>query len=159
MLESYVVSGGTTSVLPPLVRTHHPKGAAMSVGPPAARGGHYDPHGAPLGPVPFQKLPPGAIEPRGWLAQQLELQVNGLCGRYDEISDFLVYDTNGWVDPAQGAWEELPYWLRGFGDLGYVTGNAGVLTRAERWMNGILSMQAPDGWFGPERLRTSLENG
>ncbi|WP_329004124.1 glycoside hydrolase family 127 protein [Kribbella sp. NBC_00709] len=128
-------------------------------GPPAGRGGHYVPQRAPLRPVPFQKLPPGAVEPRGWLAQQLELQVDGLCGRYDEISDFLVYDTNGWVDPAQGAWEELPYWLRGFGDLGYVTGNTGVLTRTEQWMNGIIKTQAADGWFGPERLRTSLESG
>ena len=133
--------------------------AAPSSGPPAGRGGHYVPQRAPLRPVPFQKLPPGAIEPRGWLAQQLELQIDGLCGRYDEISDFLVYETNGWVDPAQGAWEELPYWLRGFGDLGYVTGNTGVLTRTQRWMEGILGTQAADGWFGPERLRTSLESG
>ncbi|GAA1557849.1 beta-L-arabinofuranosidase domain-containing protein [Kribbella lupini] len=127
--------------------------------PPATRGGHYVPNREPLRPVPFQKLPPGAIEPRGWLAQQLDLQVKGLCGRYDEISDFLVYETNGWVDPAKDAWEELPYWLRGFGDLGYVTGDTGVLTRTERWINGILGTQAADGWFGPERLRTSLEGG
>ncbi|MEV5960174.1 beta-L-arabinofuranosidase domain-containing protein [Kribbella sp. NPDC051952] len=127
--------------------------------PEATRGGHYVPQRAPLRPVPFQKLPPGAIEPRGWLAQQLDLQVKGLCGRYDEISDFLGYDTNGWVDPAQSAWEELPYWLRGFGDLGYVTGDTGVLNRTERWMNGIIRTQTPDGWFGPGRLRTSLENG
>ncbi|GAA1549514.1 hypothetical protein GCM10009804_02510 [Kribbella hippodromi] len=127
--------------------------------PPAGRGGHYVPQRAPLRPVPFQKLPPGAIEPRGWLAQQLELQVHGLCGAYDEVSDFLVYDTNGWVDPAKDAWEELPYWLRGLADLGYVTGDTGVLTRTERWMNGILATQAADGWFGPERLRTSLEGG
>ncbi|TWD80102.1 DUF1680 family protein [Kribbella amoyensis] len=133
--------------------------ASDPAGPPATRGGHYVPQRAPLRPVPFQKLPPGAIEPRGWLAQQLDLQVRGLCGRYDEISDFLGYETNGWVDPARGAWEELPYWLRGFGDLGYVTGDPGVLTRAERWINGILGTQADDGWFGPERLRTSLENG
>ncbi|MEV8377160.1 beta-L-arabinofuranosidase domain-containing protein [Kribbella sp. NPDC056861] len=133
--------------------------SAVSGRPPASRGGHYVPNRAPLQPVPFQKLPPGAIEPHGWLAQQLDLQVNGLCRRYDEVSDFLPYDGNGWVDPTQGAWEELPYWLRGFGDLGYVTGDTGVLTRTERWINGILATQAPDGWFGPERLRTSLEGG
>jgi hypothetical protein len=126
---------------------------------PAARGGLYVPQRAPLQPVPFQKLPPGAIEPRGWLAQQLQLQVDGLCGRYDELSDFLVHETNGWVDPALDAWEELPYWLRGLGDLGYVTGDTDVLTRTERWLNGILATQADDGWFGPERLRTALEGG
>ncbi len=124
----------------------------MAMPEPAGRGGHYVPQRAPLRPVPFQKLPPGAIEPRGWLAQQLALQVDGLCGRYDEISDFLVYETNGWVDPALGAWEELPYWLRGFGDLGYVTGDSGVLTRTQRWMDGILATQAADGWFGPEAI-------
>jgi hypothetical protein len=127
--------------------------------PPAIRGGYYVPNLAPLQPVPFQKLPPGAIEPRGWLAQQLDLQVHGLCGRYDEVSDFLDYGTNGWVDAAKGAWEELPYWLRGLGDLGYVTGDAAVLAKTERWIHGILATQAADGWFGPERLRTSLENG
>ena len=48
---------------------------------------------------------------------------------------------------------------RGLADLGYVTGDTGVLTRTERWIDGILATQAPDGWFGPERLRTSLEDG
>ncbi|MFF1815675.1 beta-L-arabinofuranosidase domain-containing protein [Kribbella sp. NPDC058245] len=133
--------------------------AARPLGPPAGRGGYYVPQREPLRPVPFQKLPPGAIEPRGWLKQQLQLQVNGLNGRYDEISDFLVYDTNGWVDRTKDAWEELPYWLRGFGDLGYVTGDTGVLTRAQRWIDGILRTQAADGWFGPDRLRTALEGG
>jgi hypothetical protein len=127
--------------------------------PPATRGGHYVPNKAPLQPVPFQKLPPGAIEPRGWLAQQLDLQVKGLCGRYDEISDFLVYETNGWVDATKDAWEELPYWLRGLGDLGYVTRDPAVLAKTERWIHGIIATQAADGWFGPERLRTSLEGG
>lgn len=128
-------------------------------GPKPSRGGHYVPNRAPLQPVPFQKLPPGAVRPRGWLRQQLDLQIDGLCGRYDEISDFLVYETNGWVDPDQWAWEELPYWLRGLGDLGYVTGDRGILAKANRWIQGILATQAPDGWFGPNALRTSLEGG
>lgn len=132
---------------------------AEAAGPLPSRGGHYVPNRAPLQPVPLQKLPPGAVKPKGWLAQQLELQVGGLCGRYDEVSDFLVYDTNGWVHPELGAWEELPYWLRGLGDLGYVTGDAGILAKSGRWIDGILATQAADGWFGPERLRTSLEGG
>ncbi|WP_116043313.1 beta-L-arabinofuranosidase domain-containing protein [Amycolatopsis palatopharyngis] len=128
-------------------------------GPRPSRGGHYVPNEAPLQPVPFQKLPPGAVRARGWLRQQLDLQVNGLSGRYDEVSDFLVYETNGWVDPGKWAWEELPYWLRGLGDLGYVTGDQDVLAKAERWIRGIMATQASDGWFGPNGLRTSLEGG
>ncbi len=133
--------------------------AGTSHGPPLSRGGHYVPNRAPLQPVPFQKLPPGAVRPRGWLRQQLDLQVNGLCGRYDDVSDFLVYETNGWVDPGKFAWEELPYWLRGLGDLGYVTGDDAILAKADRWIQGILTTQADDGWFGPDELRTSLEGG
>lgn len=133
--------------------------ATVTGGPTPSHGGHYVPNRSPLQAVPFQKLPPGAIQPRGWLRQQLDLQVNGLNGRYDEVSDFLVYENCGWVDPSKGAWEELPYWLRGLGDLGYVTGDAGILKKADRWVQGVMATQAADGWFGPDRLRTSLENG
>jgi hypothetical protein len=120
---------------------------------------HYFQNRAPLLPVPFQKLPPGAVKPAGWLLGQLKLQVNGLNGRLSEISDYLVYDQCGWVDPTKSAWEELPYWLRGFADLGFVTGDQNTLALTHRWIDGILSSQQADGWFGPNGLRTSLEGG
>ncbi|CAF3433064.1 unnamed protein product [Rotaria socialis] len=120
---------------------------------------HYFPNRAPLQPVPFQKLPPGSIKPDGWLLGQLRSQINGLNGKLSEISDYLVYDQCGWVDPTKSAWEELPYWLRGFTDLAFVTGDQTTLALANRWINGILSSQQVDGWFGPNDLRTSLEGG
>lgn len=119
----------------------------------------YTPHRAPLRPVPFLPLPPGAVTAQGWLGQQLALQLDGTNGRYDEVSDFLNYDACGWVDPTKGGWEELPYWLRGFGDLGYVTGDHGVLERTEHWIRGIIATRSADGWFGPTSLRTSLDGG
>ncbi|HET6385847.1 MAG TPA: beta-L-arabinofuranosidase domain-containing protein [Armatimonadota bacterium] len=120
--------------------------------------GLYTPSRAPLQPVPFMKLPPGSITPRGWLRGQLELQVNGLCGRYPEVSDYLKYDGNGWVDPTSGSgWEEVTYWLRGLTDLGYVTGDQGVIALAQKWITGILDSQQPDGWFGPKGARSSLD--
>ncbi|CAF4413827.1 unnamed protein product, partial [Rotaria socialis] len=120
---------------------------------------HYFPNRAPLQPVPFQKLPPGSIKPDGWLLGQLRSQINGLNGKLSEISDYLVYDQCGWVDPTKSAWEELPYWLRGFTDLAFVTGDQTTLALANRWIDGILSSQQVDGWFGPNDLRTSLEGG
>ena len=122
-------------------------------------GSTYVPHRAPLAPAAFAKLPPGSIKPRGWLRQQLQLQLEGLNGRMPDLSDYLVYETNGWVDADKAAWEELPYWLRGFGDLGYVTGDERVLALTRKWVEGILATQAPDGFFGSSRLRTSLEGG
>lgn len=135
-------------------------GFVLSQAQPAlSAGSTYLTNRAPLAPAAFAKLPPGSIKPRGWLRQQLDLQLEGLNGRLPELSDYLVYETNGWVDADKEAWEELPYWLRGFGDLGYVTGDERVLALTRRWIDGILSTQAPDGFFGPSRLRTSLEGG
>ncbi|MEO7715668.1 MAG: beta-L-arabinofuranosidase domain-containing protein [Capsulimonas sp.] len=121
-------------------------------------GGFYTPNRAPLAPSVFLKLPVGAVKPRGWLRHQLDLEVNGVCGRYPEVSDFLKYEGNGWVDPnADDGWEEVTYWLRGLADLGYVTGDARVTALANKWITGMIASQQPDGWFGPRRARTGLD--
>jgi beta-L-arabinofuranosidase (glycosyl hydrolase family 127)/glycosyl hydrolase family 127 (putative beta-L-arabinofuranosidase)/ricin-type beta-trefoil lectin protein len=109
----------------------------------------------PLRPAAFRRLPPGAVRPQGWLATQLDKQLNGLCGRYPEVSGYLRFDQTGWVHPDLDGWEELPYWLRGYGDLGYVTGDARVLADTQRWVDAVLATAASDGFFGPTRLRTA----
>ncbi|MDQ7903963.1 RICIN domain-containing protein [Phytohabitans sp. ZYX-F-186] len=111
---------------------------------------------APLRPAAYLRLPPGAVRARGWLSTQLARQVTGLNGRLDQASHFLRYGSTGWTDPSLGGWEEVPYWLRGLVDLGYVTGDPTVLDTARRWMEGVLATQAADGFFGPSALRTSL---
>ena len=111
---------------------------------------------APLAPAAFLRLPPGANRATGWLQIQLDRQVGGLCGRFAEISQFLDYDNTGWTNPAKGGWEEVPYWLRGYVDMAYVSGNATALSTASRWMNGVIATQAADGFFGPSALRTAL---
>jgi hypothetical protein len=130
-----------------------------SVSRPVQGSGLYQGNRAPLQPAAFEKLPPGSIKPQGWLQEQLTLQLNGLNGRMTEVSDYLQYENCGWVDPTKPAWEELPYWLRGFGDLGYVTGDERVLATTKKWIDGILKTQQPDGFFGPTKIRTSLEGG
>jgi len=111
---------------------------------------------APLMASPFYKLPPGAITPKGWLREQLELDASGLVGRLPEVSGFLKYEGNGWVDPkSNDGWEELPYWLRGYGDLGYVLKNETIIANTKKWVDGILKNQKADGYFGPDRLRTA----
>ena len=45
--------------------------------------GFYDPNRAPLEPTAFMRLPVGSIKPEGWLRNQLELDANGIPGRYD----------------------------------------------------------------------------
>ena len=131
--------------------------ASAAVAP--ARGGLYTPNAAPLAPTAFLRLPPGSVKPAGWLAGELELQLDGLCGRYQDTSHFLDRSTTGWLVPSLVGWEEVPYWLRGYGDLGYVTGDATTLSDTASWIEGILATQASDGFFGPAGLRTSLDGG
>ncbi|WP_329034710.1 glycoside hydrolase family 127 protein [Streptomyces sp. NBC_00178] len=125
----------------------------------AARGGHYAPNAAPLRPTAFLKLPPGRVTARGWLAGQLRMQLDGLCGQYESFSHFLDFGTSGWAKPDRSGWEEVPYWLRGYTDLAIVTGDATALAGARRWIDAILATQQADGFFGPKALRTSLNGG
>lgn len=115
---------------------------------------------APLQPSPFLKLPIGSITPRGWLRHQLELEARGMTGHLEEISKWCKFDGNAWADPqGQGhsGWEELPYWLKGYGDLGYVLKDEGITKEARRWIEAVLNSQEADGWFGPRSLKTSLK--
>ena len=64
----------------------------------------------------------------------------------------MKFEGNGWVDPeGRSGWEELPYWLKGYGDLGYVLGDETIIAEARRWIEAILATQQPNGWFGPAR--------
>ncbi|MFF5635851.1 RICIN domain-containing protein [Streptomyces sp. NPDC012825] len=139
------------------VLTRHASAASARLSP--APGGRYHPNSAPLRPSALLRLPAPAVTPRGWLAGQLGLQLDGLCGRLDEISHFLDFDTSGWVHPARSGWEEVPYWLRGYVDLAVVTRDAEALATSRRWMDAVLTTQRADGFFGPEPLRTSLGGG
>lgn len=112
----------------------------------------------PLLPSPLVKLPIGSIEPKGWLRHQLELEANGMTGHLPELSSWCKFDGNAWTDPqgkGKNGWEEVPYWLKGFGDLGYVLKDQRIIDEAKRWFDAIFAAQQEDGWFGPEGLRTS----
>jgi len=126
---------------------------------PSRRGGLYTSNRAPLVPSPLIKLPIGSITPHGWLRHFLELERDGMTGRLGEISPWLDRATSAWASRSgEGArgWEELPYWLKGYGDLGYVLNDDTIISRAREWIEAILSSQREDGWFGPGALLTSL---
>src|SRR5215472_18490565 len=94
---------------------------------------------APLQPAAFLRLPPGSVQPSGWLATQLDREANGLCGQYPQVSHFLDMSTTGWINPSRVGWEEVPYWLRGFIPLAQVTGNSSLRATADQWVSGILA--------------------
>lgn len=106
----------------------------------------------PLLQSPLIKLPIGSIEPQGWLRKQLELEAAGFFGHLPELSRFLVKENNPWLSPegkGEKFWEEVPYWLKGYGDLAYVLGDQKRINEAKEWINGVIASQREDGWFGP----------
>jgi len=113
----------------------------------------------PLAPSPLVKLPIGAITPRGWLRQMLDLEADGMTGHLTEISRWCKAEGNAWLSPkgeGHSPWEELPYWLKGFGDLGYVLRNERITTEARKWIEGIIASQRDDGYFGPRANLTNI---
>jgi DUF1680 family protein len=115
---------------------------------------------APLLPSPLVKLPIGAIQPQGWLRKQLELEAAGFSGHLTEISAFLKKDGNAWLSPdgtGEHGWEEVPYWLKGFGDLGYVLADPRIIAEARVWLEGALKSQRADGYFGPRANLTAAQ--
>jgi hypothetical protein len=114
----------------------------------------------PLAASPLYKLPLGSITPRGWLRHQLELERDGMTGHLEQISPWLDFAKSSWADPqgrGKFGWEELPYWLKGYGDLGYVLKDQAVKAEAKKWIQAVLATQRADGWFGPRELLVSLD--
>jgi len=126
---------------------------------PEKHGGLYTANRPPLLPSPFIKLPIGSITPKGWLRHMLELEKDGMTGRLMEISPWLNFQRSAWAHPegkGEYGWEEMPYWLKGFGDLGYVLRDEKIIAEAKKWIFAAISSQREDGYFGPRGLLTSL---
>lgn len=117
---------------------------------------YYLTNQSPLLPQHFVKLPVGAVHPQGWLKKALELQRDGLAGHLGEISAWLTKKNNAWLS-ADGkgdwGWEELPYWLKGYANMGYVLGDKKMIDESMVWINGTLNSQRPNGDFGPVVFR------
>ncbi|RCH55181.1 hypothetical protein DJ568_08305 [Mucilaginibacter hurinus] len=107
---------------------------------------------APLRPSHFVKLPVGAVKPGGWLKKQLELQRDGLTGNLGDISIWLSKQDNAWLNKeGKGTygWEELPYWLKGYGNIAYVLNDPKMLEQTKFWIEAVLTNQRENGDFGP----------
>ena len=105
---------------------------------------------APLISTPFIKLPPASITPGGWVGEMLRRQSNGLAGHLGEISIWLDKKANAWLEEGgQHGWEEVPYWLRGYSNMAYLSGNKAMLDETKVWIEAILNSTREDGYFGP----------
>ena len=76
------------------------------------------------------RAPAGAITPKGWLLEQLQLQAEGLSGHLSMFWNDI--ENSIWLGPEShgdgGLHERAPYWLNGFLPLAYLLKNAGYET-------------------------------
>ena len=106
----------------------------------------------PLKPLELVPLPVGSVQPQGWVLKYLELQRDGLTGKLGTLSAWLDKKGNAWYSgngKGDHGWEEVPYWLKGYGDLGYILNDAAIIAETKDWLEKVFESQQPDGWFGP----------
>ncbi len=110
---------------------------------------------SPLVQEAFIKLPVTAIKPKGWLREYLIRQKNGLTGNLGTISAWLQKNNNAWLSKdgkGEYGWEEVPYWLKGYANIGYILNDTQIINESKVWIEGVINSQRPDGNFGPTTL-------
>jgi len=115
---------------------------------------YYVGNRTPLKPSRFMPLPVGLVQPKGWLLEYMNRQRDGLSGHLGEISAWLEKDGNAWLSKdgkGKYGWEEVPYWLRGYIQLGYILNDPKMIAESQVWIEGALNSQRPDGDFGPDQ--------
>lgn len=96
----------------------------------------------------MEPLDLGAVEPRGWLRDQLIVQKNGLTGHIEEIWPDLGSDS-GWLGGAGESWERGPYYLDGLIPLAWSLDDDALKHKAGKWVEWMLGSQDETGFFGP----------
>lgn len=109
----------------------------------------YTPNRPPLIAKPYLELPLGAIQPEGWLREQLYRMRDGLTGHLDEHYANVVGSRNGWLGGDGDGWERGPYWIDGLLPLAYILSDARLITKVQPWIEWSLTHQREDGYFGP----------
>ncbi|UZD21409.1 glycoside hydrolase family 127 protein [Algoriphagus halophytocola] len=110
---------------------------------------------APLAPSALIKLPVGSVKPEGFLKEYLIRQKNGLTGNLGEISAWLQKENNAWLSKdgtGEWGWEEVPYWLKGYANIGYIMEDQAMIDESMIWLEAVLTSQRENGDFGPKLM-------
>ncbi|MFD2826755.1 beta-L-arabinofuranosidase domain-containing protein [Leeuwenhoekiella polynyae] len=121
----------------------------------ASTNANYVSNRTPLTPSPLIKLPLGAIKPGSWLKESLQRQADGLMGNLGEISAWLQKEDNAWLSEdgtGSWGWEEVPYWLKGYANTGYILQDSLMIKESQIWFEAALKSQREDGNFGPKMV-------
>ena len=108
----------------------------------------------------FTEAPPTSIQPKGWLAEMLHRQANGLASHH-AVSGY-PYNTCLWAgkipsdaNPQSKQWwpyEQAGYLVDGLERLGLMTGDQPIEDEAAANVRFILDHPQPDGSLGPDDI-------
>ncbi|HHV86179.1 MAG TPA: hypothetical protein GXX42_10285 [Petrimonas sp.] len=112
---------------------------------------------APLANKTYIELPIGAIQPQGWLKEQLNRMRTGMTGYLDSIYSQVVGQRNGWIGGDGDVWERGPYWIDGLLPLAYIMNDTELKKKVQPWIEWTLASQKPNGYFGPDTDREPEE--
>ena len=130
-------------------------GLAKAGEPPVPQTANYArPHEPPTRPA-LIPLPPGAVEPAGWLRDWCLAARDGFTGHMDEYD---VEFRRAWAPDHKmtgegllwykGAWpyEGGGYWFDGLGRLGYALHDEALLAQAQRRLYAVADHMNPGYW-------------
>jgi uncharacterized protein len=119
----------------------------------------------------FDVLPPGAVEPRGWLRSWAQTAANGITGHLDEYCATFHEAWRGYGFQALGAnpdgtgWplEQCSYWLDGAIRLGYMLGDQQLIQKVSARLDGVVNGVLQGGetfiyWLPVSAVRDSFNS-
>ncbi len=107
---------------------------------------------APLAAKPYTELPLGAIEPRGWLRDELRRMAKGMTGNLDAWYPEVCGPRNAWLGGDGDTWERGPYWIDGLYPLARLLNDDKLIAKARPWVEWTLNNQRANGDIGPVAL-------
>ncbi len=107
----------------------------------------------PLASKPFAELPLAAIEPQGWLRDELRRMAGGMTGHLDLWYPEVCGPRNAWLGGDGDTWERGPYWIDGLYPLAKLLGDKALEAKAMQWIEWTLANQRDNGQIGPRELQ------
>jgi len=108
---------------------------------------------------PLQPLPIGEIRPEGWILQQMTQDATtGMAGHFLELCP--NYGGISWTmqNGNPGAGEMGGNWIDGFVRMAYLTDDPSAKEQADQFLQGLISVQEPDGYLGNHKPETRYQS-
>ncbi|KAF8591854.1 hypothetical protein K439DRAFT_1536444 [Ramaria rubella] len=106
---------------------------------------------AGLEPMKYNSLPLTSVKPAGWLADQLNVQTQGLAGHEHDFYDYVA--DSDWIggDSYYSDLEEAgSYWFNGMVPNAYLMNDTTRIAQVQEFLDYVIDHQQSDGWLGPE---------